>query len=162
MTYEQRRAFIGGFLRERVMPRYKRPEHFDDATARREIADIVADLTSEWPVVPDGMMAEIAERFFANLRKQYSGRTWPPIAAMVKALKHRDEPESRSKPGPVDYEAIRRAQLAEWLRGGRPIGRCFVTRERLEAIGATPAQVSMALAFAGDAGNQGVLRSGEP
>lgn len=86
MNYEQRCNQIGTLLRE-ILRRYERPARFDDQTAREELAAMVKDLNSEWPVCDNEAFNAVAERFAETVRKTIGGRDWPGIPAMIKALR---------------------------------------------------------------------------
>lgn len=87
MNFDERVNAIGTILRTQILPRYKMPDHLSDETARAEIADMVNDLNSEWPVVGPEVFRQIGERFASALRKEATSRTWPTIGVMLKALR---------------------------------------------------------------------------
>lgn len=86
MNFAERNNAIGELLKDEILPRYTRPEHLDDDAARRELADMVADLNSEWPVMGLDAFRELGVKFAANIRKLHTSRRWPTIALMLKAL----------------------------------------------------------------------------
>lgn len=86
MTFEERTNAIGTLLREHILPRYKRPEHLDDETARAELRDMVNDLNSAWPIMPAARFGEVADGLARAVRVTHTSRTWPTIASLVKAL----------------------------------------------------------------------------
>lgn len=86
MTFEERTNAIGTLLREHILPRYKRPEHLDDETARAELRDMVNDLNAAWPIMPPQRFGEVADGLARAVRVTHTSRTWPTIAALVKAL----------------------------------------------------------------------------
>lgn len=139
MNFSERENAIGSMLKVMVLPRYKRPEHMDPDTARAEIADMVADLNAAWPIQPAERFAATSEAFARAIRATYSGRTWPPIAVMLKALKAALEPAPapREATGPAsvfDMGEIRRDQLLRWCKGERSCPDHLITRENLEAL----------------------------
>lgn len=159
MTYEERINQIGTLLRDVILPRYKRPEHLDDDTARAELRDMVTDLNAEWPLSSRDRFDATATAMARALRLTYTGRNWPTIAHLAKALKQAQEaPTSALMSAPSatssdDREEWRRRQLREWLSGDRAINPEIVTRERLAAVGCR--EIDAALAFAHSPFNAG-------
>jgi hypothetical protein len=86
MNFTERTNAIGTLLREHILPRYKRPEHLDDTTARAELADMVNDLNAAWPVMNDTRFGEVCDGMARAIRVTHTSRSWPTIAALVKAL----------------------------------------------------------------------------
>ncbi len=160
MTYDERINTIGTLLRETILPRYTRPPHLDDETARAELADMVRDLNSEWPLGTQTQFNLIGQALARAIRTTYTGRSWPTIAHMAKALKAaREAPVSalidRASPtSGDDREGWKRARVKAWLYDGKPIAPDLVTKDRLTAVGCK--DVHGAYAFAHDPWNQGV------
>lgn len=145
MNYQDRTNAIGTLLREHILPRYKRPEHLDDGTARAELRDMVEDLNHEWPVMNESRFGEIAERLARAVRVTNTSRTWPTIAVMVKALKaalDAPAPEVESEEEkPIVWECVR-----EWWVKFRQAGPASMAKshhaERLVQEGlATPGEL---------------------
>lgn len=159
MTYEDRLNAIGDLLRDTILPRYKRPEHLDDDTARRELADMVTDLNAEWPVVSDERFRQLGAGLARALRLTYTGRNWPTIAHLAKALKEAQQAPTSARmsapsvPSGDEREEWRRAAVRAWLEGGKPVNPEWLTRERLAAVGCH--RTADAIAFATDAFNHG-------
>ncbi|MFO1144671.1 MAG: hypothetical protein U1E59_20305 [Amaricoccus sp.] len=163
MTYEERTNAIGTLLRETILPRYTRPPHLDDTTARAELRDMVADLNAEWPLMSAERFHQMGQALARCLRLSYTGRNWPTIAHLAKALKAAQEAPTSALDVKQDAttgderEEWRRAQLREWLAGNRPVNPNFVTRERLAAIGCR--EIEAAMAFAERHANDGAERT---
>ncbi len=160
MTFEERQNLIGDLLRNKILVRKQRPERFDDATARAEIADMVDDLNRAWPVMPKDMFLSTGDSLARELRASHSGRDWPPIAVMLKALKAALDVPAPPDVAPAQWtswmEVAAQHQLRAWLAGeGNGIPPQFITRERLQAIGARPDVIAGALAWSADMGNRG-------
>ncbi len=154
MTYEERVNAIGTLLRETILPRYTRPPHLDDATARAELRDMVDDLNTDWPVMPDEQFHHTGKALARALRLTYTGRNWPTIAHLAKALKAaREAPASALMTAPASAARSMRSQLRGWLYDRKPISPQLVTKERLSAIGCK--DVHGAHAYAHDPWNQG-------
>jgi hypothetical protein len=161
MTYEERTNAIGGLLRETILPRYKRPEHFDDETARSELYDMVEDLNAEWPPMTAERFAMIGPAMARALRLTYTGRNWPTIAHLAKALKQAQEAPSSARVAAqttsskdnVDEWEI--SQVRNWLAGEQPINPYYVTRQRLERLGQSPAEIKKILEYVNDLRNHG-------
>ena len=110
MSYDGRVNFIGTLLREHILPRYKRPEHLGEESARSELRDMVEDLNAEWPLMSEAVMEETAQRMFRELRASHTSRSWPTIGAMTKALKAAlSQPQATAATGEPP-------QLYEWIR----------------------------------------------
>ena len=92
MNFEDRTNAIGTLLREHILPRYKRPEHLDDETARAELRDMVADLNAAWPLMGPDRFGDVCDGLCRSIRKTHTSRSWPTIAAMLKALSLAMEP----------------------------------------------------------------------
>lgn len=159
MTYEERINAIGTLLRETILPRYTRPPHLDDDTARAELRDMVTDLNAEWPLTTRDRFDAMGVAMARALRLTYTGRNWPTIAHLAKALKQAQQAPTSAqdaKPSATttdDHEEWKRRQLREWLAGEKPINPEWVTRERLAAIGCR--DISAAMEFAHAARNAG-------
>ena len=110
MTFEERTNAIGALLRETILPRYRRPEHLDDTTARAELRDMVADLNAAWPIMGEQRFSEVAEALARAVRVTHTSRQWPTIAALTKAL------EAALRP-PEIPTAADDAQVEEFLYG---------------------------------------------
>lgn len=120
MNYEERTNRIGTLLREAILPRYTRPAHMDDGTARAELADMVEDMNRQWPIMSPDRFDLVGREMARHLRRDYAGRQWPPIKAMLSALKAAcSEPvEGVDAAEPCDDYAL----MADRIREGRPIG----------------------------------------
>lgn len=118
MNFEERTNAIGTLLREHILPRYKRPEHLDDATARAELADMVGDLNRAWPVMGVNRFGDVADGLCRAIRTTHTSRTWPTIAALVKALNVALEPPKVATPDEDAKrdDAIYAMVLEWWLR----------------------------------------------
>jgi hypothetical protein len=164
MTYEERTNAIGGLLRETILPRYKRPEHFDDETARSELHDMVADLNAEWPLMTAERFAMIGPAMARALRLTYTWRNWPTIAHLAKALKQAQEaPSSARLAAPTtssedNIDEWRTRQVGKWLAGEQSINPYFVTRQRLERLRKSPAEIDEILEYVNDLRNHGISR----
>lgn len=162
MTYEERTNAIGMLLRETILPRYKRPEHFDDETARSELHDMVTDLNAEWPLMPAERFSMIGREMARALRLTYTGRNWPTIAHLAKALKQAQEaPSSARVAAPTtsskdNVEEWRTSQVRKWLAGEQAISPHFVTRQRLERLGKSSAEIDEVLEYVNDLRNHGI------
>ncbi len=138
MTYGERVNMIGTLLRDTILPRYRRPEHLDDISARAEVADMVADLNAEWPITYEDGFRTTAERFGRELRKISTSRSWPSIGHMLRAL------EAASKAAPLaevtgyrqgfDPEEAIQSQLLQWTKGERDVPFDWITPQRLVAL----------------------------
>jgi hypothetical protein len=138
MTYDERTNLIGSLLRDVILPRYKRPDHLDDATARAEIMDMVEDLNSAWPLMHPESFPRVGLALARNIRRSYSGRSWPPIAVMLKALKSAVSPEPVDGKlrgiQQIDLADIRGRQLLAWCRGEAPCGEGLITADNLRVL----------------------------
>lgn len=139
MTYDERADAIGQLLRETILPRYTRPDHLDIDTARREVADMIADLNSAWPIMPADRFAATGQALARALRLAYTGRAWPTIAHLAKALKAALAPspaasDRTASATKVDQLEIRREQLLRWCRGEAPCPAHLITRANLELL----------------------------
>jgi hypothetical protein len=115
MNHQERQNAIGTLLREVILPRYKRPEHLDDETARRELGDMVADLNAEWPLMPAHRFGEVCDGMARAIRTTHTSRTWPTIAALVKALGVAIAPPVKSTEGDdAKVEAFLYGLVVEW------------------------------------------------
>lgn len=135
MTYEERINLIGTLLRDTILPRYKRPEHLDDATARAELRDMVEDLNAAWPLMHPARFESVGDDLARQLRSTYTGRSWPPIAVMIKALKAAlsgggGDGKLRGS-SELDLMEARGAQLLNWCRGEGNCGEGLITRDNL-------------------------------
>jgi hypothetical protein len=86
VNFDQRCNAIGEWLRTSVLPRYTRPDHLDDLAAKAEAADLVADINAEIPVMQADAFPGFLADVHSKLRRTYTRRDWPPIAAFVKAI----------------------------------------------------------------------------
>jgi hypothetical protein len=137
MNFDQRCNAIGEWLRTAVLPRYTRPDHLDDLAAKAEAADLVTDINAEIPVMAseafNGFLADV----HSKLRRTYTRRDWPPIAAFVKAIHacRGERPSAAtSKAEPPDEYAI----AAEKMRAGDLVGQQYIygpKAKELEARG---------------------------
>jgi hypothetical protein len=107
VTHDERTNAIGSLLRETILPRYKRPDHLDDETARAELRDMVADLNSEWPPMGEQKFGEVSAALAKTIRVTHSSRSWPTIAALVKALGVATAPPKA--PSAADDEQVQEA-----------------------------------------------------
>lgn len=161
MNYDARTAAIGKLLREVILPRHIRPEHLDVADAQAEVRDMIEDLNAAWPIMPDSQFEATGKALARSLRMTYTGRSWPTIAHLAKALKAAlAPPPSAASDGPgaatkLDILDIRREQLIAWCRGQRSCPAHLITRENLALLAKESVirldQVEDMLAFAGDA-----------
>lgn len=164
MTYDERTSAIGKLLREIILPRYSRPDHLDDATARDELRDMVADLNSAWPIMPAAQFASTGQALARALRMTYTGRNWPTIAHLAKALKAALAPPPSAVDGAaksatkIDILDIRRGQLEGWCRGANSCPAHLITPENLALLAKDGVirrdQIADMMAFA--EGNHGV------
>ena len=111
MNFEDRTNAIGTLLREHILPRYKRPEHLDDTTARAELRDMVEDLNRAWPVMGATRFGDTADGLARAIRMTHTSRTWPTIAALIKALNvalepPRGAPEADGSTGEAIYQMV--------------------------------------------------------
>lgn len=123
MTYEERSAAIGTLLLESILPRFTRPAHLDDATARRELADMVEDLNGAWPVVSDAEFGAMGARLAKQVRQTVDGRTWPTIPRLLKALEVIKSVNPQWAKRPPDGPRPCRFELnAKRLKAHEPVG----------------------------------------
>lgn len=139
MNFEQRTNQIGTLLRETILPRYKRPDHLDDNTARAELRDMVDDLNAHWPQMPESRFEIVGAAMARALRASYQSRNWPSIAHMVKALKTALTEPAPSSTGnsvasKIDHAEARGKQLLGWVRGENACGEDLITRENLAVL----------------------------
>lgn len=164
MNYAERCNAIGTLLRETILPRTKRPDHLDDDTARRELADMTEDLNAEWPVMTRDRFDLVSEALARTVRTTHKSRTWPTIGHLVDALKQTlgkiNSPGiAHSAADSGDWqEAAKRTQLRAWWYDHKPCPAHFVTRERLQAIGLNSWDVDRAMAELADPRNAGAIR----
>lgn len=169
MTFDERTAAIGILLRETILPRYRRPEHMNDETARSELADMVADLNAAWPIMPAERFASVGKDLARALRTTYTGRAWPTIAHMARALE-----AALKAPAPVgvsrfpsrasDRAEWRRSRLLAWCKGKEPCPEFLISRENLTELAKDGeiafGEIEEMLAFA--AGNLGIADDDAP
>jgi len=87
MTYEERTNRIGTLLREEILRNSTRPSHLSDTAAQAELRNMVDDLNREWPTMAADRFESVCEALAREVRASHTSRTWPTIAALLKALK---------------------------------------------------------------------------
>lgn len=170
MTYDERTAAIGTLLRETILPRYRRPDHMDDETARSELVDMVSDINAAWPIMPAERFHAVGRALARSLRMTYTGRSWPTIAHMTKALRDAlapaETPNDNLSPPSTRAANVanwRRSQLLAWCKGTAPCQDYLITRENLLELakdGEIPfGEIDQMLTFV--ARNMGIAEIGE-
>lgn len=139
MNFDERCNAIGTLLKVKILPRYKRPDHLDDDTARAELRDMVEDLNAHWPQMPEARFTIVGDAMARALRGSYTSRAWPSIAHMVKALQAALREPAPSSTGTsvaskIDHAEARGKQLLGWVRGENACGEDLITRENLAVL----------------------------
>lgn len=107
---------------------------------------MVSDLNAVWPIMSPDQFDYTGRALAREIRTTYTGRTWPTIAHLAKALKAALRPSEDARAAPrdstaFDAEGAKQAAVEAWARGRRSCPPGFITYERLAAAGFSPSQV---------------------